>query len=205
MRGASPDSRRLGGTVGASADAQRAASPDDHQRVRDARVTRGILHQRRYNPAASYTRHSYQELYMTSRKGTHPRPALRARPDRRGHRAAGREPQRLPRRRRRRRRSRQGRSRSRRDRRRRAIAAREGSRTIARKAIKASKPGRRRALHAVVAEEGDAADRGDSQAQGADRLDDRGAGVSVRRQPAATRARSTGWRRRRRSRCSAPA
>ena len=37
---------------------------------------------------------------------------------------------------------------------------------------------RRRAVHELVAEEGAAADRSDPQAQGADRVDDRGAGVS---------------------------
>ena len=37
--------------------------------------------------------------------------------------------------------------------------------------------GRRRAVHELVAEEGAAADRGDPEAEGADRLDDRGAGV----------------------------
>ena len=47
------------------------------------------------------------------------------------------------------------------------------------KAIKAAKAGRRRALHELVAEEGVAADRRRAQAQGPDRLDDRGAGVSV--------------------------
>ena len=37
--------------------------------------------------------------------------------------------------------------------------------------------GRRRAVHELVAEEGPAADRGHPQAEGADRVDDRGAGV----------------------------
>ena len=56
---------------------------------------------------------------------------------------------------------------------------------------------RRRAVHELVAEEGPAADRDDPEAEGADRLDDRGAGLSDEGATCATRARSTRSRRRR--------
>ena len=73
------------------------------------------------------------------------------------------------------------------------------------RALKAAKPRRRRALHELVDQEGDAADRDDPQSEDADRLDDRGAGVSRLHAHPAGAADSCAGRRRRRWPCSAPA
>ena len=115
---------------------------------------------------------------MTSRQRPHPRPALRARPDRRRHRPAGRRAPRLHDRRRRRHRSGQGRPRPRRRRRASAEAAAASRSRTTRQGAQGGQARRRRAVHQLVDQEGDAADRGDPEAEGADRLDDRGAGVS---------------------------
>ena len=96
-------------------------------------------------------------------------------------------------------------TRPRRGRRPRPAAAGQGRGRHRRRRSRPSKPGRRRALHELVAEEGRAGVRGRAQAEGADRLDDRGAGLSGEEQHALRARRSTRWRRRRRSPCSAPA
>ena len=66
----------------------------------------------------------------------------------------------------------------------------------AKKTIKAGEAGRRRAVHELVDEVGAAADRGDPQAEGADRLDDRGARLSDQGPTCATRGAIHRWRRR---------